>query len=137
MSSITLKRSIGVQVVVTEQFKEELKAELQEAAEATQRRIEQMELQSRRFLADLQRTDLTQAMSARRQLEAERRRHEALRQDILKQIEEAEKLEIGSEYPRGTLEGQVECSEGDDLFKKLTGSQIVIKDGIVVEVREV
>lgn len=136
MSSVTVKRSIGVQVVVTEAFREELKAELQSAADEAQRRVEQIELQSRRVLADLQRTDLTQAMNARRQIEAEVRRHEAVKQDILRQIEETEKLELGSEYSRGTLEGVVELTEGDDLLKKLSGSQVVIKDGVVVEVRE-
>jgi len=30
----------------------------------------------------------------------------------------------------------VEVTEGDDLFKKLTGSQIVVKDGVIQEVRE-
>lgn len=136
MGSVTVKRSIGVQVIVTESFKAELKAELEEAAETAQRRMDQMEMQSRRVLADLQRTDLTQAMSARRQIEAEVRRHQALKQDILRQIEETEKLELGSEYPRGTLEGVVGLTEGDDLIKKLSGSQIVIKDGVIVEVRE-
>jgi F0F1-type ATP synthase membrane subunit b/b' len=135
MSSITVKRSIGVQVIVTEEFKAELKAELQEAADTAQRRMDQIELQSRRVLADLQRTDLTQAMNARRQIEAEVQRHQALKQDVLRQIEEAEKLELGSEYPRGTLEGVVELREGDDLLKKLTGSQVVVKDGTIVEVR--
>ena len=135
--SVTVKRSIGVQVVVTETFRGELKAELQEAAEATQRRIDQMDLQGRRFLADLQRTDITQAMSARRQIEAEKRRHEALKQDILRQMEEADKLELGGEYPRGTLEGVVELKQGDDLFKKLSGAEVVVKDGVIVEIREV
>jgi len=134
--SLTVKRSIAVLVIVTESFKEELKAELQEAVEATQRRIDQMEFQSRRFLADLQRTDLTQAMSARRQIEAERRRHEALRDDVKRQLEEAEKLELGTEFPRGTLEGVVELKQGDDLLQKLSASQIVIKDGVIIEVRE-
>lgn len=133
---LTVRRSIAVHVIVTEQFKEELKAELKEAAETTQRRIDQMDFQGRRFLADLQRTDLTQAMGARRQIEAEKRRHEALREDIQRQLEEAEKLEIGSEFPRGTVEGTVEIKEGDDLIQKVSGSQIVIKDGVVVEVRE-
>ena len=136
MAGLTVKRSISVQVIVTEKFKEELRAELQEAAEATQRRIDQMEFQSRRFLADLQRTDLTQAMGARRQIEAERRRHEGMKQEIKRQLEEAETLEIGSEYPRGTLEGYVELKEGDELFARLGGSQIVVKDGVIVEVRE-
>jgi len=136
MSSVTVKRSIGVQVIVTEAFREELKAELQSAADEAQRRVEQIELQSRRVLADIQRTDLTQAMNARRQIEAEVRRHEAVKQDIVRQIEETEKLELGSEYSRGTLEGVVELTEGDDLLKRLSGSQVVIKDGVVVEVRE-
>jgi hypothetical protein len=30
----------------------------------------------------------------------------------------------------------VDLTEGDDLIKKLSGSQIVIKDGVIVEVRE-
>jgi len=136
MGSVTVKRSIGVQVIVTESFKAELKAELEEAAETAQRRMDQMEMQSRRVLADLQRTDLTQAMSARRQIEAEVRRHQALKDDIARQLEETEKLELGSEYARGTLEGVVDLTEGDDLIKKLSGSQIVIKDGVIVEVRE-
>lgn len=137
MPSVTVNRSIAVQVIVTEKFKEELKAELQAAADASQQRIDQMEFQSRRFLADLQRTDLSQAMSARRQIEAERNRQEALRQDIVRQLEEADKLELDSEYPRGTLQGVVDLEEGDDLSQKLGGAQILIKDGLIVEVREV
>lgn len=137
MPSLTVNRSIAVQVIVTEKFKEELKAELQAAADASQQRIDQMEFQSRRFLADLQRTDLSQAMSARRQIEAERNRQEALRQDIVRQLEEADKLELDSEYSRGTLQGVVDLEEGDDLIQKLSGAQILIKDGLIVEVREV
>ncbi len=136
MAGISVRRSIGVVVVVTEEFKLELKEELQLAGEEAQRRTDQMELQSRRLLADLQRTDLTQAMNARRQIEAERRRADAVKQDIQRQIEETEKLEVGSEFPRGTVEGVVELSEGDDLIKKLSGSQIVVKDGVIVEIRE-
>lgn len=136
MGSITVKRSVGVRVIVTEEFKEELKTELQNAATETQRRIDQMEMHSRRLLSELQRTDLSQAMQARRQIEAERQRHDALKQDIQRQLQEVEKIEIGSEYPRGTLEGVVELHDGDDLVQKLSGSEIIIKDGVVVEIRE-
>ena len=136
MSGMTVKRSIGVRVIVSEEFKVELKGELQEAATETQRRIDQMEMHSRRLLAELQRTDLSQAMQARKQIEAERQRHDALKQDIQRQLQEVDKLEIGSEYPRGTVEGVVEVNQGDDLVQKLSGSQIVIKDGVIVELRE-
>ena len=136
MSGITVKRSIGVRVIVNEEFKAEVKTELQEAATETQRRIDQMEMHSRRLLAELQRSDLSQAMQARKQIEAERQRHDALKQDIQRQLQEVDKLEIGSEYPRGTVEGVVELNQGDDLVQKLSGSQIVIKDGVIVEIRE-
>ena len=136
MSGITVKRSIGVRVIVSEEFKAELNSELQEAATETQRRIEQMEMHSRRLLAELQRSDLSQAMQARKQIEAERQRHDALKQDIQRQLQEVDKLEVGSEYPRGTVEGVVELNQGDDLVQKLSGSQIVIKDGVIVELRE-
>lgn len=134
--AVTVRRSIAVQVIVTEQFKQELRDELQEAIGVTRRRIEEIDIQGRRFLADLQRSDITQAMQARRQIEAEKRRQEALLEDLRRQLEEAEKLEPGSEFPRGTLEGLVELSPGNDLLRKLAGAQIVVKDGVIVEVRE-
>jgi hypothetical protein len=134
--AITVRRSIGVRVIVTEEFKKELEQELQQAASEAQRRIEQMDVQSRNVLAGFQRMDINQTMQARRQIEAERRRYDTLKQDVQRQIEEVGKLEIGSEYPRGTIEGEVEINEGDDLIKKLSGSEIVIKDNVVVEVRE-
>ncbi len=133
---LTVKRTVTLMVIVTEQFKEEMRAELNEAIEGTQRRMDQMDFQSRRFLADLQRTDLQQAMGARRQIEAERRRHEALKQELADQLTEIEGLDIGSEYQRGTLESEVELSVGDDLVKKLAGATVVMKDGVITEIRE-
>ena len=67
---ITVRRSIGVRVIVTEEFKKELEQELQQAANEAQRRIEQMDVQSRNVLAGFQRMDINQAMQARRQIPA-------------------------------------------------------------------
>jgi len=121
---------------VTEQFREELKAELQDAIEATQRRGDQMDFQSRRYLADLQTTDIIQAMNARRQIEAEKRRQEAFKQDLNQQLAEVDKLELDSEFPRGNIEGTVDLNVGDDLMKKAAGTTIVVKDGVIIEIRE-
>ncbi len=133
---MTVKRTIALIAIVTEQFKEEMRTELNEAIEGTQRRMDQMDFQSRRFLADLQRTDLQQAMGARRQIETERRRHEALKQELQEQLAEIEKLDMGAEYQRGTLESEVELNVGDDLVKKLAGAAVVMKDGVITEIRE-
>jgi len=134
--SLTVKRSVAIYAVVTEQLKEELRAELQEGIDTTQRRIDQMDFQSRRFLADLQAADLTQAMAARRQIEAEKRRHEALKQELAQQLAGVDTLEMDSEFARGTVEGTVELKVGDDLMKQVAGAVIVMKDGVIVEIRE-
>jgi hypothetical protein len=136
MASLTITRPITLRVIVTEEFKQEMEAELQEAADTTQRRIDQIDFQARRILADLQRTDLNQAMQVRQQIEAEKDRHESAKKELLERAKQVRELELGSEFPRGTLEGTVEIKEGENLYDKLAKTEIVIKDGIVVEIRE-
>ena len=136
MASLTVKRPVAVIAIVTEQFKQELTKELQEAADDTQRRIEHLEFQSRKYVSDLQRTDLTRAMALRQQLEAEKQKHESLKKELLDRLTEVQGLEMDSEFPRGTIEGTVEVNPGDNLFEKVGNAQIVVKDGIIVEVRE-
>ncbi len=47
-----------------------------------------------------------------------------------------EGLQLNSEYPQGTVESFTEVRVGDNLFQKLGRTEIVVKDGIVIEVRE-
>jgi hypothetical protein len=136
MASLVIKRPVQVTVITTENFKQDLLKELQESGDAVQRHIEQMEFQGRRALADLQRTNLNQAMALRQQLEAEKRKYEDMKKELEQRREEVEKLELGEEYPRGTLESEVTINPGDNLFEKLSQAQVIIKDGIVQEIRE-
>ena len=136
MPSITVKRPIQVIAIVTEDLKKELMQELQEAADGTQQRIEQMEFQGRRYLADVQRTNLTQAMAVRQQLEKEKSKYEDVKKELQQRMQEVTALELDAEYPRGTLEGDVQLTVGDNLFEKLGRAQIVIKDGVIQEIRD-
>jgi Ni,Fe-hydrogenase I large subunit len=136
MASLTIMRPVALRVIVTEQFKQEMEKELQEAADSTQRRIDQIDFQARRVLADLQRSDLNQAMQVRQQIEVEKGRQESVKKELLERAQEVQGLELGSEFPRGTLESMVEIKDGDNLYEKLTQAEIVIKDGIVIEIRD-
>jgi len=136
MASLTIMRPVALKVIVTQQFKEEMERDLQEAADTTQRRIEQIDFQARRVLADLQRSDLSQAMQVRQQIEAEKGRQEAVKKELTERAKEVRELELESEFPRGTLESLVEINEGDNLYDKLTQAEILIRDGIVVAIRE-
>lgn len=137
MASLIIKRPVQIMAIVTEDFKKELIAELSEASDETQRRIEQMEFQGRRYLADIQRTNLQQAMALRQQLEKEKGRYEDVKKELQERIEEITNLEIGSEYPRGTVESEMEIHEGINLFEKLSQARIIVKDGIIQEIRDI
>jgi hypothetical protein len=135
MESITLKRAVTLVVIVTEEFKQQLKAEVGAAIDEVDRNTQQLDNQSRRYLLELQRTNLQQAMALRQRVDEERQRQNAMRTELERQLEEVDGLEIASEFRRGTLEGLVEVKAGDNLLERVNGAEIVIKDGIVQEFR--
>lgn len=101
--------------------------------EAAQQQLEQ---DGRRYLTELQSKDPARAESFRRRLERQRARQEQVRTRLADELAAAEKLEPGAEYPQGTIEGFVEIGLGDNLSEKLRSAEIVVKDGVVVELRQ-
>lgn len=136
MEKLQLRQDVALVFIMTDDLKARLLDELSSAAEEVQRQIEQFDFRARHALAELQRTDLNRAMAARQQIEGEKRRLEAMKQELTDRRTETEKFDIGSEYPRGTIEGLVDIQVGDNLFEKLAGIQMVVKDNIVVEFRK-
>ena len=69
-------------------------------------------------------------------LNEEKERLTDIRSEMDARLREVEKLEIGNEYRRGAIESFVEVNVGDNLYQKLGGAEVVVKDGVVVEFRE-
>jgi hypothetical protein len=136
MESLRLHQDVGLIFIVTEELKARLLDELNAAMEEVQRQIDQFDFRARHALAELQRADLNRAMAARQQIDAEKRRLEAIKVELQNRRGEIDALELGTEYPRGTIEGQVDVAVGDNLFEKLAGHQLIVKDGVVVEIRQ-
>ncbi len=136
MASVTVKRSVLLKAVVTEKLKAEVAEELQEAADEIARRIEELDTAGRRYISDLQRTDLQRAMALRSQVETEKRRQQEVRDRLLQRREEVAQWEAGTEVVRGTIEGVVEVSEGDNLAVLLGGTEIVVEDDVVTAIRQ-
>lgn len=136
MSSVTIKRNVVLRSIVTDQLRAELSGELEAAAEELAQRIQQLDFQTRAYITDLQRTNLQQAMAVRKQVEAEKKRQQELRDALLERKAQVEELEDGAEVIRGTLESLVEVKVGDNLARVLGGVEIVTKDDEVVEIRE-
>ncbi|HOS93911.1 MAG TPA: YlqD family protein [Armatimonadota bacterium] len=137
MPSLIVRRPVGILRIVTEDFKSKLIADLKEAAESVEMRIQQIDFQTRGYIEQVQKSDIKRAMALKEQVAAEKRRHESLRGEILERLQEAEALELDSEYEQGHVESEVEIKEGDNITEVLGDAAIVVKDDVVIEIRGV
>ncbi len=127
-------RPLIVKAIVTETFKRQYMNELDEAVKRLDSVVSQIDVQIRR--TELERQITPQARAIRQQLEVERSRQEAARIELTARMREAEGLDLNSEFPQGTVESLIELSVGDNFFTRLGRAEVVIKDGIVIEIRE-
>lgn len=132
--AITLARPVVIKAIVTESFKRLYTQELQAAIARVEELVGQLDAQIRR--TELERQITPQARAIRQQLELERARQESTRLELQARLREAERLELNSEFPQGTVDSFTEVKIGDNLFQKLGRTEIVVKDGIIIEVRE-
>lgn len=132
--AITIARPVVIKAIVTESFKRLYTQELQTAIARVDELVTQIDTQVRR--TELERQITPQARTIRQQLELERARQEATRAELQARLREVEALDLNSEFPQGTVESFTEVNVGDNLFQKLGRTELVVKDGIIIEVRE-
>lgn len=131
---VTVNRPVVIKAVVTESFKRLYIQDLEDAMKRVDALVQQIDTQIRR--TELERQITPQSRAVRQQLELERARQEATKAELSMRLREAEGLALNSEFPQGTLESLVEVSVGDNLFSKIGRTEIVVKDGIIMEIRE-
>ena len=131
---ITVSRPVVIKAVVTESFKRLYIQDLEEAMKRVDAIVLQIDTQIRR--AELERQVSPQSRAVRQQLELERARQEATKAELSMRLREAQELALNAEFPQGTVESLVEVSVGDNLFDKIGRTELVVKDGIVLEIRE-
>jgi hypothetical protein len=136
MSVLQIKQNIVVKVIVTEQFKNEYKQELS-------RQLSSVEIKAKEFKSSLARVVIENAgvgnssyiESLKVRIEEERMLQEAIASELRDRIKEVDGLAIDSIYPYTMLEGLVEVKEGDNLMRKASAAEVVLKDGIVVSIK--
>lgn len=135
---IELKRIVMVKAVVTEAFKDNLVRELERTVANMDMQLSQMENQSKSYMEDLKKKGMLQQVTQfKNQLANEKARIQAQKQDLLNKIQEARGLVLGSEFVQGPLEGPVDVGVGDNLYKKVGAAEILVKDGVITEIRNV
>ena len=131
---ITINRPVVIKAIVTESFKRLYVQDLEDAIKRVDAIQQQMISQIRR--AELERTLTPQARAIRQQLELDAARQDAAKAELEIRLREAQELALNSEFTQGTVESLVEVKVGDNLFTKLGRTEILVKDGIIMEIRE-
>ena len=122
---IIIKRPVRVKVLVTEKFKQHRLAELHAGAVRLDEVAKRLGVQLESHAAP---------EGVRERLSAELRKTQEAGAAIDRELEKISSLEIGAEFDRGVLEGEVELNVGDD-FSKVGVCEILVKDDRVEEIR--
>lgn len=143
VESIQLMRQIAVRAIVTENFKNQVGAEIQRNLQQIDAELQQLEFKGKRAIAEIEKraggvvsTDVrVQVETIRSQVEGEKLRLLQLKEEMQSQFQALNELPLGSVVTQFTVENPVEVRIGENIFQRLEGGEILVKDGVIQEIR--
>lgn len=134
MDEMTLRVPVHVKSILTEQLRNQLRAEMNEALKNVELELQQLEFQGKRMVAEQSKANPDELPNLYAYLDQERFKRVEFQKETQARQERLEKLELGSEITQGNLDRTVTVKIGDDL-NKLMGSEILLEDGKIVAFR--
>jgi len=134
MDAITVTRPVVVKVRVTEGYKRAAAAEIREAAARLDGRLAQLDYQYNK-ITELEKKNPRQFAGGLQQIEDERHKTREARGNLAQRIKEIGLLADGQEVVHGRVESLVEIKVGDN-WQGLMSVEVVVEDGLVVEIRQ-
>ncbi|SIT01325.1 YlqD family protein [Alicyclobacillus vulcanalis] len=131
-----IRQPVAVKFILTEAAKQQIIAEQRRQIDQIQNELDQLEQQGKIAIEQAMAQGGEIAQQVRQQLENERRVREQRREELFRQMQQIQQLELGTEIQNMTVETVVDVKPGDDWTKVLLGAEIIVKDGIVVELRQ-
>lgn len=134
MQRMIIHRKILVKIIVTEAFKEKVVTEMTEGLNKMEAELSFLEQRAKKTITELTIKASPQAQAVREQLEWEKKKRDDAKAELSERIRMISSLKEGTEITQGEIEGPVDIKVGDSwsqVFKK----EIVLKDGIVVDIR--
>ena len=133
---IVAKRLANVVALLTENLRAQLLQEVDAQLDDLHLQGQQLEFQQRRAIAELQRTNVHRLVEARKEMDDAKEKHEAMQRELQQQRAQIEALEtLETPIARGQIETQVELETGDNLARKLSALEIIVRDDVIVEIR--
>jgi hypothetical protein len=137
MDKITIRQPVMVKIIVTEDTKRLIVRELQQAIANIGIELEQLEFHAKRALEEAKKQGPHAVEAVQQQVENEKRMRLERREQMMAHLTQIQQAELGSELPHGQVETTVEVKVGDSWEDIMRGGEIILKDGIVHEIRRV
>lgn len=134
MDKMIVRVPVAVKAKVTEDLKLKIVGDLQNTIKNMELDLEQFEFQAKKALHKAA-SDLSVLPALREQIDIERNKRTAAKQEAEAKLKRAEALELGAEIGHGTLERTVEITVGTNI-DTLMGAEILTEDGKIIAFRE-
>lgn len=131
----SIRQPVAVKFILTDNTKQQILLEHRTQVERLTVELEQLEVQGQEAVEQAMSQGGDVAQQVRERVEQEKNSRIQQREQLIQQIQQIQQMEIGSEIQNMTVETSVEVRVGDDWGKILLGAEIVIKDGMVYELR--
>ncbi len=138
VNSISIKRSIAVNAVVTPTWKEEAEREISNAISTTDQQLSQLEQEGQQIVDEVRSQSANpldprvqeQVAQVQQQVAAKRSEFEEQKRNLLQQQSQVRDLEMDQIVEQGQLESFCDLKVGDSLTSKMQVS-ILVRDGKV------
>ena len=141
-NSLTVKRQVIVKTIVTEDFKNRAENELMNEVKLINSQINHIQAQLNQIIQQFQQgTALGSSIDPREadqiinEFNAKLQQLLTLKQNLQQEISNIKTSKPGETIITGSLENYVEIKPGDNIYDKLVNKEIIVKDGIVQEIR--
>ena len=114
MDKMTVRMPVAIKAKVTETLKTKIIGDLQKRIQQINLDLEQFEFTAKRALNEQENQDESLIPALKEQIDVERSKRFAAKQEAEAKLKRAEKLEYGAEVGHGQLERTVELEIGDD-----------------------
>jgi hypothetical protein len=138
INNVNLKRTVTIKAIVTEDFKKYLAFECTTGIQNLEQNLKKVEFEGKNYLDKLETGKANNADKERVRTQIARDKTQISRMmlDLKKRLATAKDLKEGSLYQQGTIEGFTNVKIGENLYEKLGGVEIIVKDAIVQEIKK-
>lgn len=130
-----IKRQVLVKSLVTEDLKKDLIERFNKLIELSEKRISEILSEEKKLLLTAPTLEPAYLQAVKNKIKEQKEEEERIKENLIKERENIKLLKDGEFYLHGVVEGFVDVKEGDDFWKKIQETEIILRDGKVVEIK--